>query len=94
MPATKLRSRISRRATMALAAMSVVAAVAGAAPSVATVANKSSSIDRRTVAQAQNTQSATTAPNLHVTAANGITYQYWRFGNPSAGSVPPWPEFG
>ncbi|MGW2640043.1 alpha/beta fold hydrolase [Streptomyces sp. NPDC001348] len=88
MSATKLRGRIARRTTMTLAAMSVVAAVASAAPSVATVAKDSSSVARHTVTQTQNTQSAATAPNLHVTAANGITYQYRRFGNPSAGSVP------
>ncbi|MFD8932485.1 alpha/beta fold hydrolase [Streptomyces mirabilis] len=88
MSISKLRTRISRRTAVALATMSVVAAVAGAAPSVATAVNDSSSVARHAVAQTQNTQSAATAPNLRIKAANGITYQYRRFGHPSPGSVP------
>ncbi|MFD7003301.1 alpha/beta fold hydrolase [Streptomyces mirabilis] len=88
MSISKPRTRISRRTAVALATMSVVAAVAGAAPSVATAVNDSSSVARHAVAQTQNTQSAATAPNLRIKAANGITYQYRRFGHPSPGSVP------
>jgi pimeloyl-ACP methyl ester carboxylesterase len=35
-----------------------------------------------------STENASTAPNLHVKAANGVTYRYRRFGKPSPTSVP------
>jgi pimeloyl-ACP methyl ester carboxylesterase len=73
---------------MALATMSVVAAVAATAPSMANAVNGSSSGMRQAVTQTQNTETASTAPNLRVKAAGGVTYQYRRFGDPSAGSVP------
>ncbi|WP_030669494.1 alpha/beta fold hydrolase [Streptomyces cellulosae] len=88
MPSTKVRSRVSRRTAVALATMSVVAAVATTAPSVATAVSDSSGVARHAVAEKQNTESAATAPNLRVKAANGVTYQYRRFGHPGAGSVP------
>jgi len=81
MPATKPRARVSRRTAVAVAAMSIAAAVAGAAPSAATA------VSHRPEAAAR-TQNASTAPNLRVTAANGVTYQYRRFGHPGATSVP------
>jgi pimeloyl-ACP methyl ester carboxylesterase len=34
------------------------------------------------------TMSATTAPNLHIDAANGVTYRYRRFGNPTDSGAP------
>ncbi len=34
------------------------------------------------------TPSATTAPNLHIEAANGVTYRYRRFGTPTDTGVP------
>ncbi|GHD36137.1 alpha/beta hydrolase [Streptomyces mirabilis] len=82
------RTRISRRTAMTLAGVSVVAAVAATAPSMANVVSGSPSGTRHSVAQTQNAESASTAPNLRVKAANGVTYQYRRFGHPSAGSVP------
>ncbi|WP_267061187.1 alpha/beta fold hydrolase [Streptomyces mirabilis] len=88
MSSTKRRIRISRRTAMALATMSVVAAVAGAVPNMATAAGNSSRPTRHAVTQTQNTESASTAPNLRITAAGGVTDQYRRFGHPSAGSVP------
>ncbi|MFE1833434.1 alpha/beta fold hydrolase [Streptomyces sviceus] len=88
MPTTNLRTRISRRTAVTLATMSVVAAVVGTAPSVATAVSGSSGVTRQAVVQTQNAESASTAPNLRIKAANGVTYQYRRFGNPSAGSVP------
>ncbi|MFM9499676.1 alpha/beta fold hydrolase [Streptomyces galilaeus] len=88
MPSIKLRARISRRTAVALATMSVVAAVAGTAPSVASAVSDSSKATSRTVAQKQRAESASTAPNLRVRAADGVTYQYRRFGNADAESVP------
>lgn len=88
MSSIKLHTRISRRAALAVASMSVLAAVAGVTPSVATAVSGSSGAARPAVAQTQNPGSASTAPNLRVKAANGVTYQYRRFGHPSAGSVP------
>ncbi|RSM42686.1 alpha/beta hydrolase [Amycolatopsis balhimycina DSM 5908] len=82
MPSTKLRARVSRRTAVAVAAVSIAAAVAGAAPSAATAAGAGPA------GAVARTQSAGTAPNLRVTAANGVTYQYRRFGNPGAGRVP------
>ncbi len=73
---------------MALAGVSVVAALTATAPSMADAVSESSSGTRHSVTQAQNAQSASTAPNLRIKAANGVTYQYRRFGHPSAGSVP------
>ena len=73
---------------MALASMSVVAAVVVTAPNMANAVSGSSGGARHTATQAQNAESASTAPNLRVKAANGVTYQYRRFGHPSAGSVP------
>lgn len=73
---------------MALASVSVVAAVVATAPSMANAVNSSSSGTQHSVAQTQSAESASTAPNLRVKAANGVTYQYRRFGHPSAGSVP------
>lgn len=73
---------------MALASMSVVAAVVATAPSMANAVSASSGGTRHSATQAQNAESASTAPNLRVKAANGVTYQYRRFGHPSAGSVP------
>ncbi|WP_328747117.1 alpha/beta hydrolase [Streptomyces sp. NBC_00285] len=81
-------TRISRRTAMALASMSVVAAVVATAPSMANAVSASSGGTRHSATQAQNAESASTAPNLRVKAANGVTYQYRRFGHPSAGSVP------
>ena len=54
----------------------------------ATAVSDSSSVTRRVVTQTQNAESASTAPNLRVKAANGVTYQYRRFGNPTPSSVP------
>jgi hypothetical protein len=34
------------------------------------------------------TESHTTAPNLHIDAANGVTYRYRRFGTPPAPACP------
>ena len=34
------------------------------------------------------TESHTTAPNLHIDAANGVTYRYRRFGTPTSTGVP------
>ncbi|WP_405820587.1 alpha/beta hydrolase [Streptomyces sp. NBC_01390] len=82
------RTRISRRTAMALATMSVVAAVAATAPSMANAVSGDSSGTRQAVTRTQNEVSASTAPNLRVKAAGGVTYQYRRFGHPSAGSVP------
>ncbi|XES00028.1 hypothetical protein HEP87_57865 [Streptomyces sp. S1D4-11] len=78
------RTRISRRTAMTLASVSVVAAVAATAPSMANAVSGSPSGTRHSVAQTQNAESASTAPNLRVKAANGVTYQYRRFGHPSA----------
>ncbi|WP_086838150.1 alpha/beta fold hydrolase [Amycolatopsis kentuckyensis] len=75
MPSPEFRARVSRRLAVAVAAVSL-AAVAGAAPSAASAVSD----HPRTT--------ATTAPNLRVTAADGVTYQYRRFGNPGAGRVP------
>ena len=75
MSAPKPRSRITRRVAVTLAAMSVVTAVA--ASGTATAVSGSPEVEPRTAA------SASTAPNLHVDAANGVTYQYRRFGHPS-----------
>ena len=36
----------------------------------------------------QSTHSQITTPNLHVKAADGVTYRYRRFGTPSASNVP------
>jgi len=36
----------------------------------------------------QSTHSQITTPNLHVKAADGVTYRYRRFGIPSASNVP------
>ncbi|WP_410609507.1 alpha/beta fold hydrolase [Amycolatopsis sp. lyj-109] len=83
MPSTKLRAGFSRRTVVALAAMSIAAAVAGAAPSAATAVSSGNA-----VAQTKNTVSAATAPNLRVTAATGVTYQYRRFGHPATAGVP------
>ncbi|MEU0172199.1 alpha/beta hydrolase [Streptomyces massasporeus] len=88
MLSTKFHTRISRRTALVVASMSVLAAVAGATPSVATAVSDSSGAARPAVAQTQNPGSASTAPNQRVKAANGVTYQYRRFGHPSAGSVP------
>ncbi|MCX5258926.1 alpha/beta hydrolase [Streptomyces canus] len=82
------RTRISRRTAMALAGVSVVAALTATAPSMANAVSGSSSGTRHSVTQTQTTESASTAPNLRVKAANGITYQYRRFGHPGAGTVP------
>lgn len=87
MSSTKLRARVSRRTAVALATVSMVAAVTGAAPSAATAVSGSGDV-RHAVAPAQGSGNASTAPNLRVKAANGVTYQYRRFGNPVAGSVP------
>ncbi|WP_405613148.1 alpha/beta fold hydrolase [Streptomyces sp. NBC_00076] len=88
MSSTNRRTRISRRTAMALATVSVVAAVAATAPSMANAVSGSSSGTRHSATRTQNAESAGTAPNLRVEAANGVTYQYRRFGNPSTGSVP------
>ncbi len=88
MSSTNRRTRISRRTALTLAAVSVVAAVAATAPSMANAVGDSSSGTRHSVTRTQNTESASTAPNLRVTAVNGVTYQYRRFGHPGAGSVP------
>ncbi|ALO97199.1 Alpha/beta hydrolase [Streptomyces hygroscopicus subsp. limoneus] len=88
MPSTSRRTSVARRTAVALATMSVVAAVASAAPGTATAVGSSSSVTRHVVTQTQNAESASTVPNLRITAANGITYQYRRFGHPSPGSVP------
>ncbi|MDX2528407.1 alpha/beta fold hydrolase [Streptomyces europaeiscabiei] len=91
MSSTDRRTRISRRTgrtAMLLAGVSVVAAVAATAPTMASAMSESSSGTRQAVTQTRNTESASTAPNLRVEAVNGVTYQYRRFGNPSAGSVP------
>ncbi|MEU1932787.1 alpha/beta fold hydrolase [Streptomyces coeruleorubidus] len=88
MSSTHRRTPVSRRTAMALASMSVVAAVAATAPSMANAVNGSSSGTRHAVAQTQNAESASTAPNLRVKATNGVTYQYRRFGHPTPGSVP------
>jgi pimeloyl-ACP methyl ester carboxylesterase len=85
MPSTTIRARVSRRTALAAATVSIVAAVAGAAPSAATaVSHRPATTADRT----QNGGSAGTAPNLRVEAANGVTYQYRRFGHPGATSVP------
>lgn len=88
MPSTRLHARISRRSAVVLTTMSIVAVVVSGASSAATAVSGSSGDTRHAVAQTQTAQSASTAPNLRVEAANGVTYQYRRFGNPSAGSVP------
>ncbi|MGW0338124.1 alpha/beta fold hydrolase [Streptomyces sp. NPDC003011] len=88
MPSTNRRSLIARRTAVALATMAVVAAVASTAPSAATAVGDSSSVTRHAVTQTKSSESASTAPNLQVKAVSGVTYQYRRFGNPSAGSVP------
>ncbi|MCX5334322.1 MULTISPECIES: alpha/beta fold hydrolase [unclassified Streptomyces] len=88
MSSTNRRTRISRRTAMALAGVSVVAAVATTAPSMANAVSGSSGAARHSVSRTQNAESASTAPNLRVKAANGVTYQYRRFGHPGAGSVP------
>ncbi|WP_371671713.1 alpha/beta hydrolase [Streptomyces sp. NBC_00289] len=88
MPSINRGTRISRRTAMALAGMSVVAAVAATTPSMANAVSGGSGGTRHSATQTQNAESASTAPNLRVKAANGVTYQYRRFGHPSAGSVP------
>lgn len=88
MSSSNRRTRISRRTATALATMSVVAAVAATAPGMANAVSGSSSAARHSVAQTRDAETAGTAPNLRVEAANGITYQYRRFGHPGAGSVP------
>ncbi|MEV0639068.1 alpha/beta hydrolase [Streptomyces sp. NPDC050619] len=88
MPSINRRTRISRRTAMALAGISVVAALTATAPSLANAVGDRSSGTRHSATQTQNTESASTAPNLRVKAANGVTYQYRRFGRPSPGSVP------
>src|SRR4051794_23910309 len=42
----------------------------------------------RAISQTRSTEGASAAPNLRVKAANGVTYQYRRFGHPGATSVP------
>ncbi len=88
MSSPKLRTLMSRRAAVALATVSLATAVAGAAPGVASALSEGSGAARHAVARTQSTDSASTAPNLQVTAANGVTYQYRRFGHPRPGSVP------
>jgi len=73
---------------MALAGVSVVAALTATAPSMAAAVSGSSSGTPHSVTRTQTTESAATAPNLRITAAGGVTYQYRRFGHASAGSVP------
>jgi pimeloyl-ACP methyl ester carboxylesterase len=80
MPSTGLRAPVARRTAIALAAVSIAAAVA--APGAATA------VDYRPANAVAQTVTASTAPNLRVTATNGVTYQYRRFGNPGAGRVP------
>ncbi|GAQ51368.1 alpha/beta fold hydrolase [Streptomyces acidiscabies] len=84
MSSTDRPTRISRRTAMALAGVSVVAALTATAPSMANAVSGT----RHPVTRTQTTESASTAPNLRVTAANGITYQYRRFGHPRTGGVP------
>jgi pimeloyl-ACP methyl ester carboxylesterase len=84
MSSTNPRTRVTRRVAVTLATMSVVAGVAGTA----TAVSGGSSVTRHAVAQLQKAESASTAPNLQVKAANGVTYQYRRFGNPGPNGVP------
>src|SRR5690349_8853172 len=84
----KPRTGIARRVSVALATASVVAVIAGAAPSAATAVSGSSPSAAHTVARTSSAQSASTAPNLHIEAANGVTYRYRRFGKTSPSSVP------
>ncbi|MEX1655825.1 alpha/beta hydrolase [Streptomyces pseudovenezuelae] len=81
-------TRISRRTAVALAGVSVVAAAVVTAPNMANAVSDSYGGTRHSATQAQNAESAGTAPNLRVKADNGVTYQYRRFGHPGAGSVP------
>jgi pimeloyl-ACP methyl ester carboxylesterase len=80
----KPRTGIARRVTVALATASVVAVVAGAAPSTATAVSGSS----HAATQAGSAENASTAPNLQVEGANGVSYRYRRFGKPTPTSVP------
>ncbi|WP_225813953.1 hypothetical protein [Streptomyces spinosus] len=36
----------------------------------------------------ESTHSQITTPNLHVEAADGVTYRYRRFGRPNASDLP------
>src|SRR5690242_8391089 len=88
MSSIQARTGTARRLTVALAAASVVAAVAAAAPSAATAVSGSSRVASHVVAQQGGAESASTAPNLQIEAADGVTYRYRRFGHPGPTSVP------
>ena len=83
MTTTKPWTRITRRVAATLATMSVVVAVAASG-----TAAGSPDPREHAIAPARGTESASTAPNLRVTAANGVTYQYRRFGHPGATGEP------
>ncbi|MFI0446387.1 alpha/beta fold hydrolase [Actinomadura sp. 6N118] len=85
MSSSRPRARITRRVAVTLATVSVAA---GAAAGTATAVSTSSSVTPHAVTQTQKSESASTAPNLHVKGANGVTYQYRRFGAPGLNSVP------
>ncbi|WP_084599012.1 alpha/beta fold hydrolase [Actinoplanes subtropicus] len=87
MSSTRLRTRIARSAALALATVSVVGALTTAAPGMAT-ARTDTAVAARYALQARSAGTAATAPNLDITAANGVSYRYRRFGNPSATSLP------
>jgi pimeloyl-ACP methyl ester carboxylesterase len=88
MSSTKPRTGIARRVAVALATVSVVAAVAGTAAGTATAASGNSRVAPPALAQARGAETASTAPNLQIEAANGVTYRYRRFGHPGSTSVP------
>jgi pimeloyl-ACP methyl ester carboxylesterase len=73
-----------RRLAVTLATVSVIAAVAAQAPGTATAVSAGS----RIASPAASPGNASTAPNLQITAANGVTYRYRRFGKASSTSVP------
>ncbi|MEH1130669.1 alpha/beta fold hydrolase [Micromonospora sp. CPCC 206061] len=87
MSSTRLRTRIARSAALAFATISVVGALTTAAPGMAT-ARTDTAVSIRYATQARSAGSAATAPNLDIIAANGVSYRYRRFGNPTATSVP------
>src|SRR5690242_1600223 len=88
MSSTTLRTRIARSAAVALATGSVVAALAAAAPGIATAKTDTAVSTGYAAAPARSTVTFITAPNQDIVAANGVSYRYRRYGNPTATSVP------
>jgi pimeloyl-ACP methyl ester carboxylesterase len=87
MSSTRLRTRTTRSVALALATASIMGAFATAVPGLAT-AEAGTAVSGLSVAQPRSGGTASTAANLDITAANGVSYRYRRFGNPGTGGVP------